>query len=224
LQECTLQQQSIKMTLFKADIGYVPRMPLDTIAARSEGHRRPTGRPMGTSIGSSKNAGSFATLMSDILIEFKRNLSHAQELQVAEANKHRRPHTFQEGDKVFTSTKNLPLTYRNSAENGHRKTLQHKYMGPFELEKRRGAKAFEIAVMPGHWKLSRKFNVDRLRDASNFNHTREQDPPTPLRLKTRVGNERAAYEMDEIRSWRRKPNKDGRIECETKWMGYTELT
>jgi hypothetical protein len=84
-------------------------------------------------------------------------------------------HTFQEVDKVFISTKNLPLTYTNSAEIGHHKTSQHKYMGPFKLGKNRGENAFVIADMPGHWKLSRTFNVDRLRDASNVDHTREQD-------------------------------------------------
>jgi hypothetical protein len=163
--------------------------------------------------------------MADILIELKRNLSHAQELQVAEANKHRRPHTFQEGDKVFIFTKNLPLTYTNSAENGHHKTLQHKYMGPFELGWRRGENAFEIADMPAHWKLSRTFNVDKLKDASNVDHTRDQDPPPPLMLeRTRARGEQAAYEVEEIHSWRRNPDEDGRIEYETKWTGHTQLT
>jgi hypothetical protein len=55
-------------------------------------------------------------------------------------------------------------------------------MGLFELEKRRGENAFEIADMPAHWKLSATFNVDWLMDSSNIDDTEEQDPPRLLRL------------------------------------------
>src|SRR5258708_5828659 len=78
--------------------------------------------------------------------------------------------------------------------------------------------------MPTHWKLSRTFNVDRLKDASNVDRTQEQEPPPPLRLKTQGGNKLETYEVEEIRSWRRNPNEDGRIEYETKWTVHTQLT
>jgi hypothetical protein len=104
-------QQSIKMTPFKADIGYVPRKPLYTIAAGSTVPiERVTMRSEYSSEKSrAENAGTFATCMADILIELKGNITKAQTLQVAEANKHRRPHTFQEGNKVFISANYLPL-------------------------------------------------------------------------------------------------------------------
>jgi hypothetical protein len=89
------------MTPFEANIGYVPQMPLAPIAAGRVGHWRPTRRWMGTSIDSPRNAGGFTTHMCDICIELKRNLLHAQELQVLQANTHHRSHTFQKGDMVI---------------------------------------------------------------------------------------------------------------------------
>jgi hypothetical protein len=161
--------------------------------------------------------------MADILIELKRYLSHAQELQVAEANKNSRPHTFRDGDKGFISMKNLPPTYTNTTENGHRKTLQHKYRGPFELGRWGAENTFEIEEIAAHWKLSPAFNVDRLKVVSNVDHTRKAEPLPPLWLETRAGNEQAAY-VEEIRSCRRNTEKDLRIEYETKWTGHTGPT
>jgi hypothetical protein len=82
-----------------------------------------------------RGCGSFATPMANILIELKHNHSHVRELQIAEANKHCQPNTFVEGLKVFISTQNIPLTYTNSAEIGHHKTLQQKYREQFKLVK-----------------------------------------------------------------------------------------
>jgi len=77
----------------------------------------------------------------------------------AEANRHRREHDFQQGDKVMISTKNLPVTYGNyTTRNQHRRTLQHKYIGPFELRERRGENDFDV-LLPSHWQLARTFNV-----------------------------------------------------------------
>jgi hypothetical protein len=85
------RHQSLEMSPFEADLGYIPRMPLDAVAAvglvsarrspRGHRHSPPDGR-------------SFAMQMANVLSQLKRSLQHAQEQQIAEANKHRQAHTF----------------------------------------------------------------------------------------------------------------------------------
>jgi hypothetical protein len=75
------------------------------------------------------------------------------------------------------STKHLPVTYGNTSI--HRKGLQHKYIGPFDLGERRGENAFEV-LLPGNWELARIFNVPLSKYATT-DTTGAQDPPSPLR-------------------------------------------
>jgi hypothetical protein len=60
--------------------------------------------------------------MTDVLSLLQRSLQHAQEQQLAQANKHRQPHTFQQGDKVLLATKSLAITSA-AAKDDRRKTL-----------------------------------------------------------------------------------------------------
>jgi hypothetical protein len=160
---------------FEADLGYIPKMPLDTMAT-TRCRRSPRGHP----------EAHFSTYMAGILKELKMALAHAEEQQTAEANFYRQPHTFQEGDNIFLSTKNLPLTYANNASGqGHRKALQHKYLGEFTLGKQHGENDFEINL-PKHWKLARTFNVSAMKP-STIDRTRNQAEPPPMRIETVKG-------------------------------------
>jgi len=169
--------------------------------------------------------------MHDILVEIRQNLFRTQEDYITSANKHRWPHTFQTGDKLYISTRNLPLTYVNDGtthgkpDNSHRKALQHRYMGEFELGKARGENAFEIADFPKHWKLSRTVNVDVLKK-STVDHSRQQDGPPPLRIERNQGfpDAEASFELEKILSKRRNPDKKGWLEYEVKWVGEEECT
>jgi hypothetical protein len=160
--------------------------------------------------------------LADILTQLKTALTHAQEQQTIEANKSRRPHNFQEGDMVFISSKNLPLTYANDENQGHRKTLQHKYVGEFELGKQYGENAFEV-LLPQHWRLSRIFNVSQLKK-STVDRTRPQAPPPPLRTEKIGGVVQASWAIEKIVGWRQNLEAQGRIEYEVKWEGFDELT
>jgi len=227
-------QTAIGMTPFEADIGYVPRMPLDSIAAVRQGSvaASPSKNKKRSNEANSMSSGqSFAQRMHDIMVEIRQNLFRTQEDYITSANKHRRPHTFQTGDKVYISTRNLPLTYVNDGtthgkpDNSHRKALQHRYMGEFELGKARGENAFEIADFPKHWKLSRTVNVDVLKK-STVDHSRQQDGPPPLRIERNQGfpDAEASFELEKILSKRRNPDKKGRLEYEVKWVGEEECT
>lgn len=65
----------------------------------------------------------FVIQMSDIPIELRQILTHAQELQTAEANKHLCLHAFQQREKGFISTRNLPMSYATLGKNEHRMAL-----------------------------------------------------------------------------------------------------
>ena len=164
--------------------------------------------------------------MADILNELKITLANTQEEQINEANKYPQPHTFREGDMVFISTKDLPLTYANSAletsNQSHRKTLQHKYIGEFQLGKQRGENAFEVLI-PEHWKLSRTFNVSKLKP-SRIDNTRQQAPPPPMRTEIAAGTAQAAWEVEKIIGMRRNWEQGGREEFEVIWKGFEECT
>ena len=208
-------------------------MPLDSIAAARQGTILfPPGHKKRSNQGNSISSGqSFAQRMHDILVEIRQNLFRTQEDYIISANKHCWPHTFQTGDKVYISTRNLPLTYVNNGttdgkpDNSHRKALQHRYMGEFELEKARGENAFEIADFPKHWKLSQTVNVDMLKK-STVDHSRDQDGPPPLRIERNHGflDAETSFELEKILSKRRNPDKKGRLEYEVKLVGEDECT
>jgi hypothetical protein len=157
----------------------------------------------------------FAAEMVNTLSRLRQNLQ-----QVAEANKHRQPHTFQQGDKVLLSAKNLPITYATD----HRKALHQKYIEEFELGKQRGENAFEV-LLPKNWKIARTQNVASLKP-STINHSRPQAPAPALRV-TRAhakSQPEVEYGIEEIRSWRRNPEEGERIEYEVKWENDEVLT
>jgi hypothetical protein len=122
-------QKSIEMSPFEADLSYIPRMPLDALASIGSEKRRSLRTRSGNQIktaNSSSDGRTFAAEMVHTLSRLRQTLQHAQEQQIVEANKHRQPHTFQQGDKVLLSAKNLPISYATAADN-HRKALHQKY-------------------------------------------------------------------------------------------------
>jgi molybdenum-dependent DNA-binding transcriptional regulator ModE len=91
------RQKSIEMSPFEADLSYVPRMPLDALASVGKERSRREGlrsRPRGGSVDLPADGRTFAAEMVNTLSRLRQNLQHAQEQQVAEANKHRQPHTY----------------------------------------------------------------------------------------------------------------------------------
>jgi hypothetical protein len=130
------------MSSIEPDLGYLSWMPLDTMAT-TKMHQLPKGY----------SEINFVIYMVDILKELESSLKATSEQQILKANKYRELYTFEQSDKVFLSTKNLPLTYTNSkrmiSAQGYRKSLQHKYIDNFDLRKRYGKNFFEVRLL-GH--------------------------------------------------------------------------
>lgn len=209
--------QSTGLASFEADLGYIPRLPMDIIA-----DSRPS-RP------DHSGAKSFATTMADILHQLQEALKKTQSRQTSEANKKRQPHSFQSGDKVLISTKNLPITYGNAGpEHGGqeaseyqlRRVLQQRYVGEFTLGEQRGPNAFEIADLPSNSRIAQTFNVDQLRH-SNIDHSRSQPAPPPIRVVPQSGaTPSVEYEVEDILDWRQ--DQKGTIEFQVKWVGLNK--
>jgi len=94
------KHKAIGMSPFEADIGYIPRLPLDLLAPEP---RTPISRP--------------ATEYAECLVQFLRMLRERMEetqlTMVSEANEHRQLHPFRVGDSVFLDTRLLPVGYAN---------------------------------------------------------------------------------------------------------------
>jgi hypothetical protein len=194
---------------FEADIGFIPRIPLDFLA-------NTTSRMHEQQSDATAAATDFARSIGLRLKEIRERLERAQEIMAEEANRTRRPHNFKTGDRVFLDTKNLPIGYANVSSASRK--LQHRFTGPFRLGKQHGQNAFQLDDLPSHWRLHDVFNVDRLRpDTSDTSRT--QQPPPPLRSTAKLG---AEWEIESIRGHHGSTMKD--LQYEVKWAGYDKTT
>jgi len=94
------KHKAIGMSPFEADIGYIPRLPLDLLAP---GPRTPNSKP----------GMEYTEWPVKILWMLREQMEQAQLTMVTEANKHRQPHPFRIGNSEFLDTRLLPVGYTN---------------------------------------------------------------------------------------------------------------
>jgi len=99
--------KSLKTSLCRADMGFVPRMLIDLLVPI------PSGDWMSKI---SLEADGFAEQMMSDLGMLRERLEEAQTRMILEANKSRRPHDFKVGDTVFLNSSLLPIGYANLTE------------------------------------------------------------------------------------------------------------
>jgi len=164
------KHKAIGMSPFEADIGYIPRLPLDLLAP---GPRTPISR-LGT---------EYAECLIKILRMLRERMEETQLTMLSEANEHRQPHPFRVGDSIFLDTRLLSVGYANvistANDNVNSRKFQHLYAGPFKILKSPGENAF-VLDKPAHWHLHPVFNVVCLK-LSKVDKTCEHPPPPPLR-------------------------------------------
>jgi transposase InsO family protein len=202
------KHKAIGMSPFEADIGYIPRLPLDLLAPDP---RTPASKP-GT---------EYAEQLVKIVRMLRERMEETQLAMVSDANEHRQPHPFRVGDSVFLDTRLLPVGYANvnSAANdsANSRKFQHPYAGPFTLLKKAGENAFVLDI-PARWRLHPVFNVSRLK-LSRVDHTREHPPPPPLRSTATGAPE---YEVETIVEHKGTTVKN--LKYLVKWVGYPDPT
>jgi len=181
-----VRHKAIGMAPFEADIGYVPRLPLDLLA--------PDPRRL-----NSEEGASYAEKLAKTLRMLRERMEESQVAMAAEANEKQQAHPFRVGDKVFLDTRLLPIGYANvtgaANDSNNSRKFQHPYAGPFNLLKKAGENAFVLDI-PAHWRLHPVFNVARLKP-SRVDRNREHPPPPPLR-----STATAEYEVESIREHR----------------------
>jgi len=196
------KHKAIGMSPFEADIGYIPRLPLDPLVP---GPRTPISRP-GT---------EYAECLIKILRILRERMEESQLTMVSEANEHRQPHPFRVGDSVFLDTHLLPVSYAkvNSTanDNVNSRKFQHLYAGPFTILKSAGENAFVLDIS-AHWHLHPVVNIARLK-LSKVDKTREHPPPPPLHSTATV-----EYEVESICEHRGITVRD--LKYLVKWVGY----
>lgn len=202
---------STGFTPFYLNYGMHPRMPatLNLKACKNPG------------------AENMLTSLRDSLNKAKENLRRAQDRQKQAADRRRRPTTYQVGDMVLLSTKNLDL--RPSTETSGSKTkkkgtfkLMPKWIGPFKVMATIGP-ACTLELPDQLSRLHNTFHVSLLRPYHDgtkaFPSRQTQHRPLPQLVD---GN--SYYEVEAIRDMRLQKNTRGRLVNRylVKWKGYPE--
>jgi hypothetical protein len=191
---------STKLSPFELDLGYNPSIPATVmlnIARNNSSARMLEGE-------------EFATMLHATLKRAQDQLREVKDKQAAVANTTRREHNFKVGDEVFLSTKDLPLTYANTAPESK---LRHRFMGPFDITRIHGNAA--KLEMPNELRVHPVFGVHKLKP----NRTDPNRPKRPLPALRRIGKSDGAYEIDRILEHR---TQEGQVKYKVRWIGYNE--
>ena len=97
----------------------------------------------------------------DILRELKDHLQRAQNQQKVQANKHKVEHTFEVGDLVYLR---LQPYRRDSIKRSGAEKLQPCFFGPYRINRKIGAMAYELELPPGS-RIHNIFHVSCLKRA-----------------------------------------------------------
>lgn len=119
--------ESTKFTPFFMNYGRHPRMPVELDCGKEP------------SVPSVKE---YTEKIESTIIEAQKNLQFAQQRQKSYADQHRRAVSYQPGQKVFLSTKNLRHRFPGAAK------LLPRYIGPFKIDKLVGVAAVKLDLPP----------------------------------------------------------------------------
>jgi hypothetical protein len=184
-------------TPFFLNQGYHPRTPL------SEGvHRNNDRVPV---------ARAFVSTMHERIAHAKKSLQRAQDRQKHYADKGRSELTFQVGDEVMLSTKNIKL---KKGDTGVRKLLPV-WIGPFEVSAAIGSVAYKLQLPPS-LRIHDVFHVSLLKP---YHPGGSVQPPPPLLLHD--GSDENIFEVECILSHReRKYRHRTKKQFLIAWKGY----
>lgn len=151
-------------------------------------------------------ADSISDQMEEINKKAQENMAKAQTQMVHQANKHRQDITFEVGDMVYLSTKNLK-TDRPS------KKLDHKRIGPYQVLARHG-ESYKVDL-PASVKIHDVFHPSLLSKASADPLPGQENEPSP----PIVVDQHEEWFLDGIIDSRYHYN---RLQYKVKWEGFDE--
>ena len=151
----------------------------------------------------------FVKTMIDKISETRDHILRAQTSQKIQADKHRRDHTFQIGDKVMLSTKNLTLP------STHSRKLSPKWIGPFSIIARKHKNSFTLDL-PDKYKFHPVFHVNLIKPYHDNNDSefpdRHQEPPEPVIINDQ--------EEHKVKAILKKCTWHGTTQYLVQWEGY----
>ena len=137
----------------------------------------------------------------------KASLLRAQDSQALQANKHRRPLSFEVGEEVMMSTANLPGTTG----------LQPRWIGPFQVQQAVSANAYRLKL-PASIQVHPVINISQLkkyhRSPADQFPDRPHNRPPPVHV---YENEDGEFEVEDILGHRLQRRK---LQFLIKWKGY----
>jgi hypothetical protein len=145
------------------------------------------------------------TRLHDIWQEVKKQVSDSQQLQIRQANKHRREEDFNVGDEVFVTTKDW-------LHNRPSRKLSHTASGPYKIIEKVG-NAYKVDLPPSI-RVHPVFNPSKLRKAATTEPLNQQhvDPPPPIQV-----GESDEWEVDKIMDLRLHYRK---LQYRVQWLGH----
>ena len=153
----TAYHKSLNTSLFRADVGFVRRTPIDLVVPILSADRMPT---------ISLRPDEFAEQMISDLRMLRERLEEVQTRMILDANESHCPHDIKVGDSVFLDTRLLPIGYAyfttSESVNHNSRKFQQGFCGPFRITKAIGANAFRLHT-PAHWEMPNVFNISRLK-------------------------------------------------------------
>jgi len=144
-------RKSLKTSPFRADVGFLLKMPIDLLVPMPSANRMPK---------ISLEADEVAKQMLSDLRMLREQLEEVQTRMILEANKSRRPHDFKVGDSVFLDSRLLLISYANltksESTNLNSRKFQQPFRGPLCITEAISAKAFWLNT-PAHWTMPNVF-------------------------------------------------------------------
>jgi hypothetical protein len=152
---------STKHSPFYANYGFHPRFNVSSLPSSSDGV--------------AFDADHQAQRLRDITSELQVNIGKAQESQARYYDVKHKPMSFQVGDQVWLSTRNI-RTQRPS------KKLDHRRLGPFTIEKLVGTQTYRL-ILPPTIRIHPVFHVSLLEPfVANTFPGRVATPPLPIHI------------------------------------------
>ena len=193
--------ESIGMSPFEADLGYIPRAPIDVIIDQL----RPDVR--------NSDATKFVHLQKTNLKVAQDSMNEAQERMKLYFDKNRKDQEFKINDLVLLNSANLTTLHIGSGKNAKRK-FTHRWIGPFKVLEKLKYNNYKISI-PDTLKLHPVFHTSKLKPyIKDYSKSRENNIGSVILAEGDEG-----YLVEKIMNVRgRGKNKKYLI----KWIGYAD--
>ena len=193
--------ESIKMSPFEADLGYVPRAVPDHIFDQVVGNKGAQG------------AYDLGKRQEKILLILRDNLLEAHRRMKKYYDKNRRIQEFDVGDKVMLSSKNLNIEHLGISADGTKK-FGPLWIGPYPVLAKTSVDTYQLQMPPG-LKLYPHFHTSLLKPYVADNDCDRLNKPNEGMVA--AGGEDGAYLIEDVVDHR---IKEKVIQYLIKWVGY----